>query len=117
VARDGAPVRIVRRARFDVYRASDGLFYLGYRVCAAGCAGVQPVAGPYGSSAAVIRLRYFDVSGASLPAPLDVTSLQRLTRVDVVLRATSSAIVDLPGRTRGVARDSIVASIALRNAP
>lgn len=113
----GAPVRIIRRARLDAYRGSDGLVYLGYRICEVGCAGVQPVAGPYGSSLSAISLRYFDVAGTALPTPLLPASIARVTRVDVVLRATSHFAVDLPGRGRGVAHDSVVASIALRNAP
>lgn len=113
----GAPVRIVRRARFDVYRASDGKFYLGYRTCGSGCTGVQPAAGPYGTTASAVMLRYFDVAGTLLPTPLGPTSLARVVRVDVTLHATSGGVIDLPGRGRGVARDSVVASIALRNAP
>lgn len=110
----GAPVRIIRRARFDVYRASDGRYFLGYRRCGRGCSPVQPVTGPYGAPAGAITFRYFDVTGAPLTTP--VATPARITRVDVVLRAASRGIVDLPGIGRGLARDSVVATIALRNA-
>lgn len=118
----GAPVRIVRRARFSVYRASDGLWYLGYRRCASGaCGAIQPVSGPYAAasaapSAAPMTLRYFDLSGA-IAMPVAVSRLGGITRIDVVLRARSGSVIDLPGAGRGFARDSVVVSIAPRNAP
>lgn len=47
----GAPLRIVRRRRYVVYRASDGRWYLGGSDCRSGraivCSTVQPVAGPF----------------------------------------------------------------------
>lgn len=113
----GAPARLLRHVRFDVYRAGDGLLYLGYRRCPLGCTAVQPVSGPYGSAAGAIMLRYFDVTGSSLLTPVSVAALARITRVDVIVRASSARVLDLPGRGRGLARDSAVASIALRNAP
>lgn len=116
-AASGSPVRIIRPARFDVYRAGDGLYYVGYRRCGQGCAGVQPVSGPYGATAGVVSFRYYDVTGSALAPPLAVSALARITRVDVALRATSRGIIDLPGVGRGVARDSVLLSVALRNAP
>lgn len=111
----GAPVRIIRDARFDIYHAGDGRWYLGYRRCGFGCTSVQPISGPYDAAAGAVTFRYFDTSGAALATP--VTTVARITRVDIVLRASSHGIVDLPGSGRGVARDSTIASIALRNAP
>lgn len=113
----GAPVRILRHVRFDGYRASDGRIYLGYRRCGNGCNTVQPVSGPYGTSLRDVHFRYFDVTGAALPAPVFGPALSRITRVDVLLRASSLGVVDLPGLGRGVAPDSILVSIGLRNAP
>lgn len=113
----GAPVRILRHARFNGYRASDGRIYLGYRRCGNGCNTVQQVSGPYGASLRNVEFRYFDVTGAALPAPVSGAALSRITRVDVVLRASSLGVVDLPGLARGIAHDSILVSIALRNAP
>lgn len=114
----GAPVRLLRHIRFDGYRASDGLIYLGYRRCgASGCNAVQPVSGPYGASVRGVAFRYFDVTGAMLPAAVAAGMLSRITRIDVVLRAASHGPVDLPGVGRGIARDSTLASIGLRNAP
>jgi prepilin-type N-terminal cleavage/methylation domain-containing protein len=114
----GAPVRVVRHARFSVYRASDGLWYLGYRRCAPACNGIQPVSGPYApGTVPPLTLRYADASGATLPTPLDSSARSRITRVDLVLRARSRGIIDLPGFGRGIARDSALATVALRNAP
>jgi prepilin-type N-terminal cleavage/methylation domain-containing protein len=49
--RVGLPVRFVRRARYSLYRAGDGQWYLGYRRCNAvgvsACGAIQPVSGPY----------------------------------------------------------------------
>ncbi len=43
----GAPVRILRRGRWAIYRAADRAWWLGYRRCGGGaCGAVQPVAGP-----------------------------------------------------------------------
>lgn len=114
----GAPVRFLRRARFSVYRASDGLWYLGYRRCPGGaCGAIQPVSGPYAAAgAAPMTLRYFDLGGA-LATPVAATRLGGITRIDVVLRARSGGVIDLPGVGRGAGHDSVVVSIAPRNAP
>lgn len=114
----GAPVRVVRRARLSAYRASDGRWYLGYRRCPGGaCGAIQPVSGPYaGTGAAPMTLRYFDLAGA-IATPVAAARLGGITRIDVVLRVRSSGVIDLPGVGRGIARDSVVVSIAPRNAP
>lgn len=114
----GAPVRLVRRARFSVYRASDGLWYLGYRRCPGGaCGAVQPVSGPYAASgAAPMTLRYFDLTGA-IATPVYGARLSAITRIDAVLRVQSRSAIDLPGLGRGIARDSVIVTIAPRNAP
>lgn len=116
----GAPVRIVRRARFDLYRGGDGLRYLGYRRCGLGCTTVQPISGPFSAplhTAGALTFRYFGVEGAALPTPVAPAALARITRVEIALRAASRGVVELPGSGRAVARDSIVATATLRNAP
>lgn len=114
----GTPVRVVRRGRFSIYRAGDGLWYLGYRRCAPACNGIQPVSGPYApGTIPPLALRYAGANGTTLPTPLDSVARSRITRVDLVLRARSRGIVDLPGFGRGIARDSALATVALRNAP
>lgn len=113
----GVPVRVVRRARFSVYRASDGLWYLGYRRCPGGtCGSIQPVSGPYAATgAAPLTLRYFDLTGA-IATPVAAARLGGITRIDAVLRARSSVAVALPGVGRAVARDSVLVTMAPRNA-
>jgi len=40
------PARVWRTVRFVAYRAGDGAWWLGERLCAAGCGAAQPIAGP-----------------------------------------------------------------------
>ena len=58
----GTLVRVVRRARYELYRASDSRWYLGYLDCVASratpCNTVQPVSGPFAPSG--IQLAYLD---------------------------------------------------------
>lgn len=114
----GAPVRVLRRARFDLYRAGDGFWYLGYRRCGLGCTTVQPISGPFSAPFGPpgAAFRYFDAYGAALSAPVAPAELARITRVDVSLRAASRGVVDLPGHGRALARDSILVTATLRNA-
>lgn len=78
----GAPVRVVRRLRFALYRAGDGRWYLGVSDCvparATPCAVIQPVGGPYPPGG--VALVYLDSSGA-------VTGdAARVARIDIVAR-------------------------------
>ena len=114
--RAGAPVRFVRRGRYSVYRASDGLWYLGYRRCdpaGAGCEIVQPVSGPYdGSGALPIAFRYYRSDGSELMVSGPTTDV---VRVDIIARARSTAVLQIPGFPRASFSDSGVASVAFRN--
>lgn len=110
----GAPVRLLRRGRYSLYRSSDGDWFLGYKRCnavASGCGTVQPVSGPYlpySSSAAGLRFRYFDAMGTAVqPArPLDIAS------VEITFRAEVSP----QGRVSGRVVDSISVVATPRNA-
>ena len=110
----GAPVRIVRRARYSLYRSSEGSWYLGYKRCnavATGCSTVQPVSGPYlpyaPSNGGGLRFRFLDSLGGTVPStrPLDVAS------VEVTLRSDIAA----SGRVTGHAFDSAVLLVTFRN--
>ena len=107
----GAALRFVRRTRYQLYRAGDGRWYLGYQDClatrAVPCGTIQPVSGPY--SAAGIRFVFSDRAGAETSDPASVA------RIDVVSRATSGLPLRAAGFAQGIYSDSIVASIALRN--
>jgi hypothetical protein len=117
----GAVVRFIRRARYSLYRASGGDWYLGYRRCnaigASACGAVQPVSGPYRAydrdpRATGLLFEYFDAAGQALDvaaAPL------ALARVDVTVRSENER--QLPGGSpfaRTIA-DSATVSVAIRS--
>jgi hypothetical protein len=99
----GALVRIVRRARYELYRASDSRWYLGYLDClssrATPCNVVQPVSGPFAPSG--VQLAYLDRNGAPTTDPW------RVARIDVLAIAAR--------RTSPSTLDSLATTIALRN--
>ncbi|MDQ2931983.1 MAG: hypothetical protein M3Y05_14365 [Gemmatimonadota bacterium] len=99
----GALVRIVRRARYELYRASDSRWYLGYLDCLASratpCNTIQPVSGPY--APAGIQLSYLDLAGALTADPY------RVARIDLLAVASRRSAPDT--------LDSLATTIALRN--
>lgn len=110
----GAPARILRRARYSLYRSSEGNWYLGYKRCnavATGCSTIQPVSGPYLPYAAAtgggVRFRYLDLYGAPVPStrPLDVAAVEITVRGEV----------DASGRITGRHMDSTIILVAPRN--
>jgi type II secretory pathway pseudopilin PulG len=66
--RTGAPVRVVRRRRYTLYRGGDGLWAFGMRDWdAGGPSGVQPVAGPFAPPAdGGMRVVVRDRAGAAV---------------------------------------------------
>jgi hypothetical protein len=111
--RRGSPVRFIRRVRYDVYRGGDGKWYLGYRRCTGVCAPVQPVSGPYESSAGPpIKFRYFTRSGATLPGNGPTTDV---ARVEIVAHAKYRRPVRLPGIAVPLVAESATVTVALRN--
>ena len=117
----GAVVRFIRRARYSLYHASDGGWYLGYRRCNAvgspACGVVQPVSGAYRAynrdpRVTGLLFEYFDAAGQALePGAAPVG----LARVDITARSESEH--RLPGGTPFARRiaDSATASVAIRN--
>jgi type II secretory pathway pseudopilin PulG len=103
----GAAVRFVRRARFELYRAADSRWYLGFYDClstrATPCAVVQPVSGPYDPLG--IRFTYLDSLGAVALAAADVAA--------IIVSVHASAAGAAPGGAP--LRDSARAAIAVRN--
>lgn len=118
--RQGAPIRILRRIRYSLYRSSDSRWYLGHRRCdplgPSSCVPVQPVSGPYSGYSTVgwsgVTFKYFDADGATLAA-WDAGS--RVTRVDVFIKGRAQALPWLGRTPFADYADSSVASIALRN--
>jgi hypothetical protein len=116
----GGVVRFIRRARYSLYRASDGDWYLGYRRCNAigpsACGAVQPVSGPYRAynrdpPLTGLLFEYFDAAGQALDA---AAAPLALARVDVTARSESEN--QLPGGSPIARRiaDSATISIAVR---
>ena len=99
----GAIVRVVRHARYELYRASDARWYLGYLDClssrATPCNVVQPVAGPFAPGG--IELAYVDRAGAVTANPA------RVARIDLLAVAER--------RSSPTTLDSLATTIALRN--
>jgi prepilin-type N-terminal cleavage/methylation domain-containing protein len=116
----GAPVRIVQLVRYELYRSGEGAWYLGSSECRARrtppCSTIQPVSGPYlpatsDGNGSGLELAYFDVRGTRLAPSVD--DVQRLSRVDVVVRAETSGS-SAAGRG-GAFVDSSRVSVAIRN--
>jgi prepilin-type N-terminal cleavage/methylation domain-containing protein len=107
----GAALRFFRRARYQLYRGSDALWYLGYSDClpvrSPPCSVVQPVSGPYG--AAGVRFDFFDTLASATADP------RRVARIDVLTRAESPRAVHYARGGVARLRDSLATSIALRN--
>jgi prepilin-type N-terminal cleavage/methylation domain-containing protein len=119
--KQGAAVRFYKRVRYNLYQASDGEWYLGYRDCLTSrtpqCSEVQPIGGPYqpyaapGSGTSGVEFAYSD----SLGAP--TTIRQNLARITVVIRGESAEMVQLGGMQSSwtTFRDSLTLEVALRN--
>jgi type II secretory pathway pseudopilin PulG len=116
----GTPVRFLRRARYSLYRASDGKSYLGYRRCNAlgpsVCGTIQPLSGPYlrystDEHATGLRFEYFDDSGAHLDPTAPATAL---ARIDISARSASGQRNPFSRRGANIS-DSGTVSVALRN--
>jgi hypothetical protein len=116
----GSPVRFVRRARYSLYRAGDGDWYLGYRRCtavgASACGVIQPVSGPYRAyssdpRASGLLFEYFDATGQRLGA---LASPLALARVDITARSEGTEQAGLWARPNTIS-DSATVSVAIRN--
>lgn len=117
----GAPVRFLRRARYSIYKSSDGKWYLGYRRCGvaapSSCSVIQPLSGPYRSygprgTESGLSFRYYDVNGIEVAAGSSGLSV---ARVDIVIRGESSRRVALAGDAQRTFRDSAVITVSPRN--
>jgi type II secretory pathway pseudopilin PulG len=118
--RMGAPVRFLRRARYSLYKAGDGLWYLGYRRCNASgdaaCGAIQPLSGPYRPYNSDPRLSgltftYLDASGQRLGAS---DSPLLLARIEITARSESHQGI-LAAGSIGTISDSATISVAVRN--
>jgi prepilin-type N-terminal cleavage/methylation domain-containing protein len=118
--RAGALIHFLRRARYSLYKSSDGEWYLGYRRCSSiapfACAAIQPVSGPYrpyrAGTPSGISFRYFDSGGAAVTSAVESF---KVARIDVILRGESKDWVAPAGDSRRVWRDSVVVTVSPRN--
>ena len=115
----GAAVRMYRRVRYSLYKAPDGLSYLGYRDCLPGrtpiCSVVQPIAGPYrpyalaGTNKSGLEFAYFDSTGAVTTVPA------RVARISVAIRGETATQLQLADGSIGTLGDSLSFDVGLRN--
>lgn len=109
--RQGAPVRFLRRARYSIYKASDGRWYLGYKRCSPAtgiCNTIQPVSGPYmEGSVPPLVFRYYSSYGTPLLAE---GPLGGVAAVEIAVMARSSR-----AGYRSLLADSIKTLVYLRN--
>ena len=111
----GAFVRVLRRVRYRLYRASTGEWYLGYAEWDGSAFGVvQPVSGPFASysrqtGASGLALRYFDDAGSQLTLGGDAP---RIARVEVVARSMAGAGLS---QTSSTTVDSQAVTVRPRN--
>lgn len=113
----GSPIRMFRRARYELYQETSGNWYLGYYDCvpsrAPACNSLQPIAGPYvppnaGGTGGIV-FTYRDSTGT-------VTADRRLVRrVELATRAQTSVDIKTSGYQKGPMTDSMFIAIAPRN--
>ena len=118
----GAPVRVFRRAHYELYRETDGRWYLGFFDClstyASNCGSLEPVSGPYRPYSATpgysgLQFTYYDSTGALLnPA---VAKAKNIARIDVTVRAQTQSPISLGNGARAVVVDSTRYVVGLRN--
>ena len=113
----GAALRFFRRARYQLFQASDGLWYLGFYDCLPSrtpvCTSLEPVSGPYlpaaNSGPSGLELTYYDANGAV------TADSSQVRRIGIVTRAQSRSIIHTPGRAQGYYQDSLSVFLAVRN--
>jgi prepilin-type N-terminal cleavage/methylation domain-containing protein len=106
------PVRFTRVMRYELYRAADGDWYLGY--CSPGCevTGLEPVAGPLlaaGQAGAGLTLTYHNEDGAATNVRTSVA------RIGLSVRGKTRAQMNIEGMRKGAASDSLRVTVGIRN--
>ncbi|HEU4563718.1 MAG TPA: prepilin-type N-terminal cleavage/methylation domain-containing protein [Gemmatimonadaceae bacterium] len=120
----GGPVRFFKPVRYSLYRSpADSKWYVGYRdynpLRAQPWSNIQPVSGPFmpyaAGGASGLSFAYADSAGNAINSG---GMLERIRRIDVVVRGETAVPVKAAGFTKtpsGYVRDSLNLSIALRN--
>jgi hypothetical protein len=108
----GSPMRFTRRARYSLYAAANGQWYLGYCSPSCGVGGPSPIAGPFVPHSDVapgLSFTYLNANGVVTATPAEVA------QVSILVRAQAKNSVSLAGFTTKVARDSLRFTVGLRN--
>ena len=119
----GAPVRVTRRVKYALYQDTDGKWYLGFArflKSTSAYEALTPVSGPYDpyGSAPGVGFRYYDVDGTEIASGSNQAARERIARIDLIVRARTSANVRAAGIQGGANRqykDSLAVSVMLRN--
>ncbi|HEY6808812.1 MAG TPA: prepilin-type N-terminal cleavage/methylation domain-containing protein [Gemmatimonadales bacterium] len=99
-----SPVRGFQTVTYKLYQASDGNYYIGYRL---GNGTLQPAIGPVLSTG--LSLAYFDDAGAVTADPTKVKTVR------ITVRGMTAQPVRMPNGAITQAIDSITTLVALRN--
>lgn len=116
----GAPIRIFRRRRYELYQPSAGSgWYLGTYECRNSCGALSPVSGPFAAYSATaansgLRFTYLDSLGNEL-TPTSAAERAKIARITISARADTRGLVNIPGKPVATLRDSLSLDIALRN--
>jgi hypothetical protein len=123
----GAPVRFLRMVRYELYRAGDNKWYLGYTECPnAACGNLQPVSGPYldyvngNNPNNGVQFRFFNANDVELtPGQLQGGGNQPnrnwIARVQITVRGETANAVAMPGLPAAPKRDTLVVQVGVRN--
>jgi hypothetical protein len=115
----GMPLRVTRALRYSLYRAADGLWYLGERdwnVASLRFNSIQPVSGPFlSATAGGLVFGYRDTAGAQLVTPVTDTRIVTAVRIDLRGQTRTAPQAIATARTSGKRLDSTRVWVLLRN--
>ena len=123
----GAPVRIVRRARYALFQDTDSKWYLGFAEwdkATNSYNALAAVSGPYepyvsgAGAASGLGFRYYDNSGTEIASGAAQADRRRIARIDLVARGRTEMNVRADGIQGGANRqysDSLRVTVMLRN--
>jgi hypothetical protein len=115
----GFPVRITRPRRYSLYRASDGLSYLGERdwnPATLRFNTIQPVSGPFAPAAEHgLVFRYLDSAGAALAIPVANAGAIALVQVELRVQARNATRAPGDGAILGRHTDSASVLVLVHN--
>ena len=115
----GMPLRITRPARYSLYRASDGAWYVGekdWNTAAARFNTVQPVSGPFLSPAlGGLTFTYLDTSGASMSSP--VADTRAIAAIRISLRGQAKNLTRVVGSATSTGKrvDTAAINVMMHN--